>query len=85
MPAIIAPIFSARADQPYAARVIDEYTRTKSESEPWLLQQNDPNDVMTCAIRPPGIWGSGRNIQIDSFVHSWREARSRPRSARRMP
>jgi 3beta-hydroxy-delta5-steroid dehydrogenase/steroid delta-isomerase len=62
------PIFSARSSQPYATHIIDEYTRTKSRSEPWLLQQSDPNGVLTCAMRPPGIWGSGSNIQIDSFV-----------------
>ena len=62
------PIFSARSSQPYATDPIDEYTRTKSQSEPWLLQQSDPKGVLTCAIRPPGIWGSGSNIQIDSFV-----------------
>ena len=62
------PIFSARSDQPYGTAHFDEYTRTKSISEPWLLQQSDPSGVLTCAIRPPGIWGSGSNIQIDSFV-----------------
>lgn len=62
------PIFSARSSQPYATGIIDEYTRTKSKSEPWLLQRSGTEGVLTCAIRPPGIWGSGSNIQIDSFV-----------------
>jgi 3beta-hydroxy-delta5-steroid dehydrogenase/steroid delta-isomerase len=62
------PIFCARSDQPYATRIFDEYTRTKSVSEPWLLQQSDPDGVLTCALRPPGIWGSGSNVQIDTFV-----------------
>lgn len=62
------PIFCARSDQPYATRIYDEYTRTKSISEPWLLQHSGAEGVLTCALRPPGIWGSGSNIQIDSFM-----------------
>jgi 3beta-hydroxy-delta5-steroid dehydrogenase/steroid delta-isomerase len=47
---------------PYTDRFNDLYTETKVVAERFVLEQNDhngPGGMLTCAIRPSGIWGTG--------------------------
>ncbi|MBV8348661.1 MAG: NAD-dependent epimerase/dehydratase family protein [Mycolicibacterium sp.] len=44
---------------PYTDRFADLYTETKVAAEKFVLSQNGVGGLLTCAIRPSGIWGSG--------------------------
>ena len=44
---------------PYTARFADPYTQTKVQAEKFVLSQNGVGGMLTCAIRPSGIWGHG--------------------------
>ena len=44
---------------PYTTRFADLYTETKVVAEKFVLAQNGVDGMLTCAIRPSGIWGRG--------------------------
>ena len=44
---------------PYTDRFADLYTETKVVAEKFVLSQNGVDGLLTCSIRPSGIWGSG--------------------------
>jgi 3beta-hydroxy-delta5-steroid dehydrogenase/steroid delta-isomerase len=44
---------------PYTTRFNDLYTETKVVAEKFVLAQDGVAGMLTCAIRPSGIWGSG--------------------------
>ncbi len=44
---------------PYTARFNDLYTETKVAAEKFVLAQNGVSGMLTCSIRPSGIWGRG--------------------------
>ena len=44
---------------PYTDRFADLYTETKVAAEKFVLSQNGVGGLLTCAIRPSGIWGPG--------------------------
>ena len=44
---------------PYTTRFADLYTETKVAAEKFVLSQNGVGGLLTCAIRPSGIWGCG--------------------------
>ena len=44
---------------PYTTRFNDLYTETKVVAEKYVLSQNDVDGMLTCSIRPSGIWGRG--------------------------
>jgi 3beta-hydroxy-Delta5-steroid dehydrogenase / steroid Delta-isomerase len=44
---------------PYTERFNDLYTETKVVAEKFVLAQNGVDDMLTCSIRPSGIWGRG--------------------------
>ncbi|MCB9753840.1 MAG: NAD-dependent epimerase/dehydratase family protein [Myxococcales bacterium] len=54
-----APIRDGDERLPYASGASDLYTRTKIEAERMVLAANDPQGLMTCALRPGGIYGPG--------------------------
>jgi 3beta-hydroxy-Delta5-steroid dehydrogenase / steroid Delta-isomerase len=43
----------------YTDRFADLYTETKVAAERFVLAQNGVGGLLTCAIRPSGIWGCG--------------------------
>ena len=53
------PISGGDETLPYAERFNDLYTETKVVAEKWVLEQNGKNGILTCSIRPSGIWGEG--------------------------
>src|SRR4029079_5204875 len=44
---------------PYTERFNDLYTETKVVAERFVLSQNGVDGLLTCSIRPSGIWGRG--------------------------
>ncbi|TQK28513.1 NAD-dependent epimerase/dehydratase family protein [Arthrobacter sp. SLBN-53] len=44
---------------PYTTRFNDLYTETKVVAEKFVLSQNGEHGMLTCSIRPSGIWGRG--------------------------
>ena len=44
---------------PYTERFNDLYTETKVAAERFVLSQNGVDGLLTCSIRPSGIWGRG--------------------------
>ncbi len=53
------PVANGTEDTPYTTRFNDLYTETKVVAEKWVLEQNGKEGVLTCSIRPSGIWGPG--------------------------
>lgn len=53
------PIVSGDETLPYTSRFADLYTETKVESEAFVLANNGIGAMLTCALRPSGIWGPG--------------------------
>lgn len=53
------PIVSGDETLSYTSRFADLYTETKVEAEAFVLANNGIGGMMTCAIRPSGIWGPG--------------------------
>ncbi|MGV0626730.1 3-beta-hydroxysteroid dehydrogenase [Mycolicibacter minnesotensis] len=43
----------------YTTKYNDLYTETKVVAEKFVLGENGVNDMLTCSIRPSGIWGPG--------------------------
>jgi len=52
-------IQSGHENLPYTERFNDLYTETKVVAEKFVLSQNDVDGMLTCSIRPSGIWGRG--------------------------
>lgn len=53
------PINGGDETLPYTTRFNDLYTETKVKAEQFVLAQNGVKGVLTCSIRPSGIWGYG--------------------------
>jgi sterol-4alpha-carboxylate 3-dehydrogenase (decarboxylating) len=55
-------------DQPYAARPLDFYTRTKVLGETAVLSANGQGSLATIALRPSGIFGEGDPLFVPVLV-----------------
>jgi 3beta-hydroxy-Delta5-steroid dehydrogenase / steroid Delta-isomerase len=55
---------------PYTTRFNDLYTETKVAAERFVLSQNGAHDMLTCAIRPSGIWGTGDQTMFRKVFES---------------
>src|ERR1700722_11222965 len=55
---------------PYTDRFADLYTETKVVAEKFVLSQNDVNGMLTCSIRPSGIWGRGDQTMFRRLFES---------------
>ncbi len=53
---------------PYATTFNCLYSETKVEAERAILAANDSDTLMTCALRPDGIWGTGGSIMLDTLM-----------------
>lgn len=54
-------------DLPYASATKSIYAETKIEAERRVLASNGKGGLLTCAIRPDGIYGGKPNEMIDRF------------------
>ena len=55
---------------PYTTRFNDLYTETKVIAERFVLSQNGVQGMLTCAIRPSGIWGTGDQTMFRKLFDS---------------
>jgi 3beta-hydroxy-delta5-steroid dehydrogenase/steroid delta-isomerase len=55
---------------PYTHRVADLYTEAKVTAEKFVLSQNAVGGLLTCAIRPSGIWGCGDQTMFRKMFES---------------
>jgi 3beta-hydroxy-Delta5-steroid dehydrogenase / steroid Delta-isomerase len=55
---------------PYTNRFNDLYTETKVIAERFVLSQNGVGGMLTCAIRPSGIWGRGDQTMFRKLFES---------------
>ena len=55
---------------PYTNRFNDLYTETKVVAEKFVLAQNGIDGMLTCAIRPSGIWGRGDQTMFRKLFES---------------
>lgn len=62
------PLPDMKETLPYATNFKAVYPRTKIAAEKLVLEANSDPELLTCAIRPDGIWGAESNIMIDSFL-----------------
>ena len=62
-------------DTPYATRFTCLYTETKIEAERAVLAANNADGLLTCALRPDGIWGVGGSLMLDTLVQQLRDGK----------
>lgn len=55
---------------PYTERFNDLYTETKVAAERFVLSQNGARGMLTCSIRPSGIWGRGDQTMFRRLFES---------------
>lgn len=55
---------------PYTDRFNDLYTETKVVAEKFVLSQNGESGMLTCSIRPSGIWGRGDQTMFRKVFES---------------
>lgn len=55
---------------PYTQRFNDLYTETKVVAEKFVLGQNGVAGMLTCSIRPSGIWGRGDQTMFRKVFES---------------
>lgn len=55
---------------PYTERFNDLYTETKVVAERFVLAENGVSGMLTCSIRPSGIWGRGDQTMFRKVFES---------------
>nr|WP_197376791.1 NAD-dependent epimerase/dehydratase family protein [Mycolicibacterium baixiangningiae] len=55
---------------PYTERFNDLYTETKVVAEKFVLAENGVDGMLTCSIRPSGIWGRGDQTMFRKVFES---------------
>ncbi|OBB57912.1 steroid delta-isomerase [Mycobacterium sp. 852013-51886_SCH5428379] len=55
---------------PYTDRFNDLYTETKVVAEKFVLGENGVENMLTCSIRPSGIWGRGDQTMFRKVFES---------------
>ena len=58
------PVIAGDETWPYAQHPKDPYTATKIEGERRVLEANGADGLLTCAIRPGGIYGPGEALMF---------------------
>ena len=64
------PIVNGDETMPYTTRFTDLYTETKVVAEKFVLSQNGVDGLLTCSIRPSGIWGRGDQTMFRKVFES---------------
>uniref|UniRef100_A0A5Q5BPP1 3-beta hydroxysteroid dehydrogenase/isomerase n=2 Tax=unclassified Mycobacterium TaxID=2642494 RepID=A0A5Q5BPP1_MYCSS len=64
------PIVAGDETLPYTDRFNDLYTETKVAAEKYVLAQNGIDGMLTCSIRPSGIWGRGDQTMFRKVFES---------------
>jgi 3beta-hydroxy-Delta5-steroid dehydrogenase / steroid Delta-isomerase len=64
------PISGGDETLPYTDRFADLYTETKVIAEKFVLAANGEHGMLTCSIRPSGIWGRGDQTMFRKVFES---------------
>jgi nucleoside-diphosphate-sugar epimerase len=56
---------------------IDSYSATKAEGEALVIKSNGIKGLLTCCIRPSGIFGPGDKLFVPSLVSAARAGKSK--------
>ena len=64
------PIAGGDETLPYTERFNDLYTETKVIAEKFVLGENGAHGMLTCSIRPSGIWGRGDQTMFRKVFES---------------
>ncbi len=64
------PIVGGNESLPYTTRFADLYTETKVVAERLVLQHNGSGGLLTCAVRPSGIWGPGDQTMFRKLLEA---------------
>lgn len=70
-------LINANESLPYAAKHNDFYSATKAEGEALILKANGLNGLLTCSLRPSGIFGPGDRLLVPSLVANARAGKSK--------
>ncbi|CAH9072435.1 unnamed protein product [Cuscuta europaea] len=62
---------------PYPVKHNDSYSETKAEGETLVVKSNGSNGLLTCCIRPSGIFGPGDRLLVPSLVTAARAGKSK--------
>jgi 2-alkyl-3-oxoalkanoate reductase len=62
---------------PYPEKYLCHYPKTKALAEQAVLKANDPNGLLTCALRPHLIWGPRDNHLIPRLIRRAKTGRLR--------
>ncbi|XP_015884388.1 3beta-hydroxysteroid-dehydrogenase/decarboxylase [Ziziphus jujuba] len=62
---------------PYPEKYNDYYSATKAEGEALVIKSNGVNGLLTCCLRPSGIFGPGDRLLVPSVVTSARAGKSK--------
>ncbi|KAJ7514204.1 hypothetical protein O6H91_23G032900 [Diphasiastrum complanatum] len=63
-------IYNADESVPYPDKHNDFYSETKAQAEVLVLKANGKGGLLTCAIRPSGIFGPGDRLLLPSLVNA---------------
>lgn len=64
---------------PYATQFSCVYQETKILAEQAVLAANTSDGLLTCALRPDGIWGAGGSLMLDILVAKLRAGQMKAR------
>ena len=67
-----ADIVSGDETLPYATRPRSHYAATKATAEQHVISANDRDVLLTCALRPDGIYGPGDRRLIPALLGAYR-------------
>ncbi len=64
-------------EQPYAEKFLNAYSETKTMAEKLVLEMNDSESFLTCALRPHLIWGPGDPHLFPRVIQKGKEGKLR--------
>ena len=62
---------------PYPSQWLANYPKSKALAEQYVLEANDPPELMTCALRPHLIWGPGDPHLVPRLIERARQNKLR--------
>ncbi|GKV03714.1 hypothetical protein SLEP1_g15971 [Rubroshorea leprosula] len=70
-------IFNGNESLPYPEKHIDSYSTTKAEGEGLVIKSNGISGLLTCCLRPSGIFGPGDRLFVPALVSAARAGKSK--------
>ncbi len=64
----LKPLVDSYETESYCSEYIDLYTETKAIIEPIVLDESGKRGLLTCALRPSGIYGPGDQLVLKTMV-----------------